>query len=86
MRAVKSKNTAPEILVRKLIYKLGYRYRLHNVSLPGKPDIIFTKRKKVIFIHGCFGMVIIVQGVIGYLPATQNTGFKKLKKIDPVII
>jgi DNA mismatch endonuclease, patch repair protein len=54
MRAVKSKNTAPELLVRKLIYSLGYRYRLHNDDLPGKPDIIFTQRKKVIFIHGCF--------------------------------
>lgn len=54
MRAVKSKNTAPEMLVRKLIYSLGYRYRLHDASLPGKPDIIFTRRKKIIFIHGCF--------------------------------
>lgn len=54
MRAVKSKNTAPELLVRKLIYSLGYRYRLHSASLPGKPDIIFTNRKKAIFIHGCF--------------------------------
>jgi len=54
MRAVKSKNTAPELLVRKLIYSLGYRYRLHNTSLAGKPDIIFTPTKKAIFIHGCF--------------------------------
>lgn len=54
MRAVKSKNTTPELLVRKLIYSLGYRYRLHNAGLPGKPDIIFTQRKKAIFIHGCF--------------------------------
>jgi DNA mismatch endonuclease, patch repair protein len=54
MRAVKSKDTAPEMLVRKLIYSLGFRYRLHNVSLSGKPDIIFNQRKKVIFIHGCF--------------------------------
>jgi len=54
MRAVKSKDTVPEMLVRKLIFSLGFRYRLHNTGLPGKPDIIFTKRKKVIFIHGCF--------------------------------
>lgn len=54
MRAVKSKDTAPEMLVRKLIYRLGFRYRLHNANLPGKPDIVFNKRKKAIFIHGCF--------------------------------
>jgi len=54
MRAVKSKDTVPEMLVRKLIYRLGFRYRLHNATLSGKPDIIFNKRKKAIFIHGCF--------------------------------
>lgn len=54
MRAVKSKNTAPEIIVRKLIYGLGYRYRLHGSHLPGQPDIVFSQRKKAIFIHGCF--------------------------------
>lgn len=54
MRAVKDKNTAPEITVRKLIYSLGFRYRIHDPSLPGKPDIVFRKKKKVIFVHGCF--------------------------------
>lgn len=54
MRAVKGKNTAPEIIVRKIIHRLGYRYRLHDSSLPGKPDIVFQKKKKVIFVHGCF--------------------------------
>ena len=54
MRAVKGKNTAPEVLVRKIIYSLGYRYRLHGAHLPGTPDIYFTKQKKVVFINGCF--------------------------------
>lgn len=54
MRAVKSKNTAPEMIVRKLIYNLGYRYRLHGSHLPGNPDIFLNKKKKAIFIHGCF--------------------------------
>lgn len=54
MRAVKGKNTAPELLVRKLVFGLGYRFRLHGSHLPGKPDIYFLKKKKVIFIHGCF--------------------------------
>jgi DNA mismatch endonuclease (patch repair protein) len=55
MRAVKSKNTKPEILVRKMIWGLGYRgYNIHNASLAGKPDIAFTARKKAIFVNGCF--------------------------------
>jgi DNA mismatch endonuclease (patch repair protein) len=44
----------PELLVRRLLHGLGYRYRLHRVDLPGKPDIVFASRKKVIFVHGCF--------------------------------
>lgn len=54
MRQIRSKNTRPELLVRRLIYSLGYRYRLHRPDLPGKPDLVFAGRKKVIFIHGCF--------------------------------
>jgi len=54
MRRIRSKNTIPEIRVRKLIYGMGYRYRLHWDKLPCKPDIIFPGRKKVIFVHGCF--------------------------------
>lgn len=54
MRLVKSKNTKPELIVRKLVYKLGYRYRLHRSELPGKPDLVFTSRRKIIFVHGCF--------------------------------
>lgn len=54
MRKIKSKNTKIELLIRKLVYKMGYRYRLYVAELPGKPDIVFKTRKKVIFIHGCF--------------------------------
>ena len=54
MRRVKSKDTGPELLVRKLTHSLGYRYRLHDQSLPGKPDMVFKSRKKVVFINGCF--------------------------------
>ncbi len=54
MRSVKNKNTSPEILVRKKIYRLGYRYRIHYKKLPGSPDVVFVGRKKVIFVHGCF--------------------------------
>ena len=54
MRAVKSRDTKPEMMVRRLLHRMGYRYRLHSKDLPGKPDIVFGSRRKVIFIHGCF--------------------------------
>jgi len=50
----KGKNTIPEIFVRKLVHSFSYHYRLHRRDLPGCPDIVFPKRKKVIFINGCF--------------------------------
>lgn len=54
MSHIKSKNTNIEVLVRKKLYSLGYRYRVNYKRLPGKPDIVFTKKKIAIFIHGCF--------------------------------
>lgn len=54
MSRVRSKNTKPEMLVRKFLFSKGYRYRLHDKKLPGKPDIVLPKFKTVIFIHGCF--------------------------------
>lgn len=54
MRRIRSKNTAPEISVRKLLYSLGFRYRLHPKHLPGRPDIVFPGTRKAIFVHGCF--------------------------------
>ncbi|MCI0507800.1 MAG: DNA mismatch endonuclease Vsr [Gammaproteobacteria bacterium] len=54
MRRVRSKDTTPELVVRRLIFSFGYRYRLHRRDLPGKPDIVIPSRKKIIFVHGCF--------------------------------
>ena len=54
MRRIRSKGTTPELLVRRLLYRLGYRYRLHRRSLPGHPDVVFPRLKKAIFVHGCF--------------------------------
>lgn len=54
MRSVKSKNTKPELLVRKILTQAGYRYRLHVKDILGKPDIVFKGKGKLIFIHGCF--------------------------------
>lgn len=54
MAAIRSENTKPERVLRSLIFRMGYRYRLHARELPGKPDIVFNRKKKVIFVHGCF--------------------------------
>lgn len=54
MQAVKSKDTAPELTIRRLLHGKGYRYRLHRHDLPGCPDLVFPSRKKVVFVHGCF--------------------------------
>lgn len=54
MSRIKSKDTKPELLVRKFLHKNGFRYRLHVKNMPGKPDIVLPKYKTVIFIHGCF--------------------------------
>lgn len=54
MSRIGSKNTAPELAVRRLLHSLGYRFRLHRKSLPGTPDIVFPSRRKVIFVNGCF--------------------------------
>ncbi len=54
MSRVRSKNSRPEMLVRRLVFSEGYRYRLHERKLPGCPDLVFRGRGKIIFVHGCF--------------------------------
>jgi DNA mismatch endonuclease, patch repair protein len=54
MARVRSKNSRPELLVRKLVFSLGHRYRLHARDLPGQPDLVFRRPQKAIFVHGCF--------------------------------
>lgn len=54
MRGNRARDTKPEIVVRRILSSLGYRYRLHRSDLPGTPDIVFVGAKKVIFVHGCF--------------------------------
>jgi DNA mismatch endonuclease (patch repair protein) len=54
MRSVKSRNTSPEMIVRSMAHRMGYRFRLHRGDLPGKPDLVFPARKAVIFVNGCF--------------------------------
>lgn len=54
MSRIRSKDTKPEMAVRRLLHGLGYRYVLHDARLPGKPDLVFPSRRKVVFVHGCF--------------------------------
>jgi DNA mismatch endonuclease (patch repair protein) len=54
MAGIKGKNTRPELIVRRFLHSEGFRYRLHDGKLPGKPDIVLPKYKLVIFVHGCF--------------------------------
>lgn len=54
MSLIRCRDTKPELFIRRLIYSLGYRYRLYATDLPGRPDVVFRSRRKVIFVHGCF--------------------------------
>jgi len=54
MSRIQGKNTAPELALRKVLHRLGLRYRLHRAGLPGSPDLVFPRYKAVVFVHGCF--------------------------------
>jgi DNA mismatch endonuclease (patch repair protein) len=75
MQAIKSKNTRPELLVRRVLHRMGYRYRVHARDLPGKPDIAFRRRKKVIFVHGCFWHSHTEPGCRNALKPKTNAGY-----------
>jgi DNA mismatch endonuclease, patch repair protein len=54
MSRVKGRDTGPELLVRSVVHRLGYRFRLHGKELPGRPDLVLPRHRKVVFVHGCF--------------------------------
>ena len=54
MSRIKGRDTKPELIVRRLLHGMGYRYRLHDPTLPGRPDIVLTRHGKIIQVHGCF--------------------------------
>src|SRR5690349_12205489 len=54
MRAIRGRDTTPELIVRRTAHRMGYRFRLHRSDLPGKPDLAFPRRRSVVFVHGCF--------------------------------
>lgn len=82
MAQIKSKNTKPEIAVRKLLHRCGFRFRLHKKELPGKPDIVLPKWRVVIFVHGCFWHRH-PNCKYAYLPKS-NQDFWKNKFVDTV--
>ncbi len=82
MSRIKGKDTCPEIVVRSILHRLGYRFRLHRKDLPGKPDIVLPKHETVIFVNGCFW-----HRHTGCRQATtpkSNTGFWKKKFADTI--
>jgi DNA mismatch endonuclease, patch repair protein len=75
MAAIRSKDMKPEIIVRRLVYSLGYRYRLHRKDLPGKPDLVFAPRRKVVFVHGCFWHLHPKSDCLDARRPKSNTGY-----------
>ena len=78
MRAVRGKDTTPEMRVRRAAHSLGYRYALHRKSLPGKPDLVFVSRRKIIFVHGCFWHLHNCRH--GRVSPTSNVGYWYAKR------
>ena len=79
MRRIKSKNMKPELAVRRLVHKLGYRYRLHRKDLPGNPDLVFSSKRKVIFVNGCFWHGHDLEGCRDGRRPKSNTGYWNTK-------
>ena len=75
MAAIRSKDMKPEMLVRSLVHRLGYRFRLHRKDLPGKPDLVFGPRRKVIFVHGCYWHQHADPACLDGRPPKSNTSY-----------
>lgn len=78
MRSVRSQDTIPEMRVRRAAHSLGYRYALHRNDLPGKPDLVFVSRRKIIFVHGCFWHMHKCRH--GILAPVSNTNYWRTKR------
>lgn len=75
MRRIKSKDTKPELLIRQIVHGMGFRYRLHRADLPGKPDLVFGPRQKIIFVHGCFWHSHDIENCSDSRAPKSNTGY-----------
>jgi DNA mismatch endonuclease (patch repair protein) len=78
MSRIRNKNTRPEIIVRSMVHRMGYRYALHRKDLPGRPDMVLTKHHKIIFIHGCFWHIHKCR--YGKVKPATNTEFWQTKR------
>ena len=83
MSRIRNKDTRPEILVRSIVHRLGYRYALHRKDLPGHPDMVLTRHRKIIFIHGCFWHMHKCR--YGKVTPATNTKFWQTKREGNVI-
>ena len=77
MRRVKGRDTSPEMKARKLLTRLGARYRLHRKDLPGNPDIVLPGRKLAIFVHGCFWQAMTARAAPGFRSRIATTGSER---------
>ena len=82
MSRIRNRNTRPEMVVRSLVHRMGYRYRLHRKDLPGKPDLVFPSRRKIIFVHGCFFHMHDCR--YGNVTPKQNAEFWRAKRLSNV--
>jgi DNA mismatch endonuclease (patch repair protein) len=82
MSAIRGAHTRPEMIVRSLVHRLGFRYRLHRKDLPGKPDLVFSSRRKIIFVHGCFWHLHDCK--YGRVKPATNTEFWHNKRLSNV--
>ncbi len=82
MTSIRSKNTTPELVVRALVHRMGFRYRLHASNLPGKPDIVLPRLSKVVFVHGCFWHVH--KCPYGQVVPMTNTNYWQSKRLSNV--
>jgi DNA mismatch endonuclease (patch repair protein) len=82
MSRIRNRNTRPEMVVRSLVHRMGYRYRLHRKDLPGRPDLVFPSRRKIIFVHGCFFHMHDCR--YGRVTPKQNAEFWQAKRLSNV--
>ena len=82
MSRIRNRDTRPEMLVRALVHRMGYRYRLHRKDLPGRPDLVFPARRKIIFVHGCFFHLHDCR--YGRVTPKQNAEFWRVKRLSNV--
>jgi DNA mismatch endonuclease (patch repair protein) len=82
MSRIRSKDTRPEMIVRRLVHQMGYRYRLHCATMPGKPDLVLPKHHKIIFVHGCYWHMHRCR--YGQVVPKTNTAFWQNKRLGNV--